>query len=128
MMAARILIVDDDDLLCEMLQAMLEMHGYAVAIAADGEAGLKLLAEQAIDLVILDLVMPRMDGLRFLRELPDRIANPPPILMASASATPQMQALHANSGVAGIIRKPVKSQILLETIETVLAKRNSIGA
>ena len=117
----RILIVDDDELLCEMLQSLLEMHGYEVLLAAHGEAGLAVLREERVDLVILDLVMPRMDGIRFLNLLPQTIAEPPPVIMASASATPEFMALHGKEGVAGIIRKPVKPQLLLETIATALA-------
>lgn len=125
---AKILIVDDDELLCEMLQAMLQMHGYSVRIAPHGEAGLAALQAEPADLVILDLVMPRMDGLRFLRLLPTLIAVPPPILMASASATPQMQLMLGEGKVAGILRKPVRAGALLEAIAALLPDGAPAGA
>ena len=65
----RILIVEDDQFLREFYQELLQSEGYNVDIAADGEAGLKKIQENEFDLVMLDIMMPKLDGLQVLREL-----------------------------------------------------------
>ena len=122
MTRARILIVDDDELLCEMLASLFRMSGYEVAVAHDGEAGLTKLATDGADLVVLDLVMPKMDGLRFLRMLPERIAKPPRVIVASASATPDMDKNLGQAEIAAVVRKPVKPALLLATVAEALEK------
>ncbi|NVD44450.1 response regulator [Qipengyuania atrilutea] len=122
MTGARILIVDDDELLCEMLASLFRMSGYEVTVAHDGEAGLTKLAAEGADLIVLDLVMPKMDGLRFLRILPERIAQPPRVIVASASATPEMDKKLGQAEIAAVVRKPVKPALLLATVAEALEK------
>jgi len=67
--AIRVLVVDDEEVLREMFQDQLEAHGFAVTTAADGQEGLDLLRARGFDVVVLDLRMPRLDGLGLLRKM-----------------------------------------------------------
>lgn len=65
----KILIVEDDKFLCEMYAAKLLEHGFEVDLAGDGEEGLRKIKEQKPDLILLDIVLPKMDGFEVLRAL-----------------------------------------------------------
>jgi CheY-like chemotaxis protein len=66
---ARILVIDDNDLVRDYLKRALEDAGYDVVVAGDGEQGLRRFKEQAVDLVICDVLMPNKDGLETVREI-----------------------------------------------------------
>lgn len=66
---ARILLVEDDKITFEMYRKMLENHGYEVRIAIDGEEGLSIALKEHPDLILLDILMPRMDGITMLNRL-----------------------------------------------------------
>ncbi|MBX7533560.1 response regulator [Qipengyuania sp. 1XM1-15A] len=117
-----ILIVDDDELRCELLAELLRDEGYAVRIANDGVDGLDELEREATDIVLLDIIMPRMDGIRFLQVLPQRIENPPPVLVISGSMDSVGGKTLEEMNVAGTVRKPVDPATLIETIETALSQ------
>jgi CheY-like chemotaxis protein len=116
-----ILVVDDDELVSEMLSAMLEYEGYDVATAENGAVGLKMLSSKRFDLVLLDLVMPQLDGIRFLRLLPEHSPTPPPILIVSASVAGDTLKAVRVPGVVGIARKPIKRELLLRQVADALA-------
>ena len=64
-----VLVIDDEELVRELLRRALELDGYEVRTAEDGEQGLRLLREQAVDLVVIDMVMPNKEGLETIIEL-----------------------------------------------------------
>lgn len=66
---SRILIIDDDDLIRQMLRAVLEREGYDVLDASDGREGLRVFMKNPVDLVVTDLVMPEKEGLEIIIEL-----------------------------------------------------------
>lgn len=115
-----ILIVDDDDLLSEMLKMTLELEGYAVATAPNGADGMELVKARKFDLIILDLVMPKMDGVKFLRVMNDTIEERPPVLVISASAGNQLGDQHKALGVVGIARKPLDPAGIISRVRAVL--------
>jgi len=121
----RILIVDDDTMLSSLLQLTLELEGYAIDTAADGAEALAKLEREAYDLIILDIVMPRMDGIKFLRLFHDRSlahgASPPPILVLSSAVDGQLTAQQRAMGVIGVARKPVEPAALVERVGEALA-------
>ncbi len=123
MIPVRILLIDDDDLLCDLLATLLGLEGYEVTRAANGEEGLAILNQQQFDVILLDLLMPRLDGLRFLRILRETGQAAPPIIVLSASATGDVSAALRSTGIAAQIRKPVQPETLLETLAIVLAGR-----
>ena len=116
-----ILMVEDDELLSEVVASLLELEGYRVTVAEDGAAGLKRVAQEQYDLILLDLLMPQIDGVRFVRMMKDRIPNPPPVLVISASATGQVLEDITAEGVVGVMRKPVQPALLLARVAEVLA-------
>lgn len=119
-MGKRILLIDDDDLLCEVLADFLELSGYAVVRAANGREGLDRLADGGqFDLVVLDLLMPEMDGIRFLRAFGES-GRTPPVLVLSASATADVISTLDFPSVAGVIRKPIQPPLLLERLSALL--------
>lgn len=83
-----ILVADDDKNTRKLIGAVLEAEGYTVSMAADGQEALDILDRQHIDLVVLDIMMPRMDGYEFTRTLREAQSNLP-ILMVSAKQLPE---------------------------------------
>lgn len=122
-----ILIVDDDDLLCDMVATLLELEGYRVALAHEGHAGLARLRAESFDLILLDLVMPRMDGLQFMRHVASDMPGHPPIVVMSASVTAEIVEEGRGYGVSGMIRKPVDPDLLVETVRAALAAGRTGG-
>lgn len=120
-MTARILIVDDDPILASLLQMTLELDGYQVAVAKDGAEGLEQVAAQRFDLVILDLVMPRIDGIRFLRLLAEREAERPPVMIVSSAIDEELPAQYRALGVVDHARKPVEPAELVERAKRALS-------
>ena len=127
MTQSTILVIDDDDLLCEMLASLLELEGFAVTLAHNGEEGLAQLRQRRFDLVLLDLVMPYMDGLRFLRLMPENISAPPPVLIMSASITDEVSGNIRNPAVVGAIRKPIQPGQLVSQINAAMDGANIAG-
>jgi DNA-binding response OmpR family regulator len=82
---ARILVIDDDDLLTELVSFTLEAHGHEVETAADGETGLDRAMREPVDLVVLDGILPGLDGLEVLRQLrgEPRTAGLPVIMLSA---------------------------------------------
>ena len=72
---AKILIVEDEKSLAQAYQTILEQHGYQTAISYDGEEALEVVAKEKPDLILLDMKMPKMNGLEFLRRLDKEKAN-----------------------------------------------------
>jgi hypothetical protein len=119
-----ILIVEDEDLLREGVQEFLEMHDYTVVGAGDGLEALQWLEETPIDLVITDLVMPKMDGVDFVARL--RTTHPDlPVIVVSGSSNAVIARYGLKSleipGANACISKPFKTADLLAKIRELLA-------
>jgi DNA-binding response OmpR family regulator len=123
---ATILLVDDEELLRAGVQEMLEMAGYAVISAPNGEQAMTCLTEQAIDLVITDLVMPKMDGVDFVQQL-RRVRADVPVIVVSGSTRNIMQRYGIDSiqvpGADASLSKPFKGVDLLTQIRELLEPR-----
>lgn len=117
----RILVVDDDTILANLLKLTLELDGFEVAVAHDGGAGLAKLKEEDFDLVILDLVMPNMDGVRFLRMLAETDAPRPRVMVLSSAIEEGVTDAWRALGVVDVARKPV------EPTELVRRARQALG-
>ena len=115
----RILIVDDDSSIRYMLSRVLLDEGYATVVAADGCEGLKTAAAGEVDLVLLDLKMPRMNGQQTLKELAAARPGLPVIIM---TAYPRQQFEGGLAGVSALLQKPLDFPMLLEAIKKLLAQ------
>ena len=110
-----ILIVDDDTELSDGLRIMLERQGYRVLQAHDGHQGKQLIYNQQPDLVILDMMMPRMGGYPVLEHFKGK-ADAPPIIMITANEGSRHKAYAEYLGVIDYIRKPFAMERLLESV------------
>lgn len=111
-----ILIVDDDYELSDGIRAVLENLGHRVLQARDGQQGKQLIYQQRPDLVILDMMMPRMGGYPVLEHFRDK-KDAPPIIMITANEGSRHKAYAEYLGVIDYIRKPFAMERLLEAVE-----------
>jgi DNA-binding response OmpR family regulator len=111
-----ILIVDDDMELSDGLRAVLEKQGYRVIQARDGQQGKQQVYNQRPDLVILDMMMPRMGGYPVLEHFKGK-TDAPPIIMITANEGSRHKAYAEYLGVIDYIRKPFAMERLLEAVE-----------
>ena len=115
----RILIVDDDPQLCSYLNKLLESNGYSVACADDGVEGLEKLRAQRFDLVLIDVWLPRMNGLEMLARLRTCPAPPKAVVMTAYDA-PDTLLRAVKEQAYHYITKPFEARPLLETIRAAL--------
>jgi two-component system, chemotaxis family, chemotaxis protein CheY len=122
---ARILVMDDDDLLRGVLRVVLEAARYDVIEAADGKAGLRLYREQGADLVLVDIFMPERDGLEVIRALRAEIPQPKIVAMSGGGQTGQIDILRAAAafGASRTLRKPFEPHELLTAMRELLGER-----
>src|SRR5437868_9609498 len=110
-----ILLVDDDYELSDGLRSVLEKQGYRVIQARDGQQGKQLIYQQRPDLVILDMMMPKMGGYPVLEHFRDK-KDAPPIIMITANEGSRHKAYAEYLGVVDYIRKPFAMERLLEAV------------
>ena len=109
-----ILLVDDDEKVRELVRVNLEFEGYTVREAANADDGLAAIAESKPDLILLDVMMPQVDGWEMLRRVQEQYgAGVIPVVMFSGKVDEQAQALAANSGAQGFVGKPFDLQHLI---------------
>jgi DNA-binding response OmpR family regulator len=115
MAAKTILVVDDDLELSDGLRVVLEKQGFRVIQARDGQQGKQAIYQSRPDLVILDMMMPRMGGYPVLEHFRDK-ADAPPIIMITANEGSRHKAYAEYLGVIDYIRKPFAMERLLEAV------------
>lgn len=115
----KVLIIDDEPAIRAMMSRLLSEHGVRVTVAADGADALERLAEEPFDLILLDLMMPRLDGFGFIQKLQAANGCHPPILVASAGS-PEMIRRLAPGSVSGVIGKPFDVVDLLRRVDQLL--------
>ena len=114
-----ILLVDDDRELIDGLRTLLEKQGYRVIVANDGHQAKTVIYNQKPDLVILDMMMPRMGGYPVLEHFRGK-ADTPPIIMITANEGSRHKAYAEYLGVVDYIRKPFAMERLLEAVHKAL--------
>jgi DNA-binding response OmpR family regulator len=116
---ARVLIVDDEPDVLLMLRVNLEASGHETAMAADGETALQRLGETTFDLMLLDVMMPVMDGWGVLDNL-SRVANPPRVVVVSAKSSDRDVARALDAGAVDYVTKPFSPRELTGLVDDVL--------
>lgn len=116
-----ILVVDDDKNTRLFFGALLEGAGYSVTTASNGEEALAVLDREHVDLVVLDIMMPKMDGYEFTRLLRESMSTLP-ILMVSAKQLPQDKHRGFSVGTDDYITKPVDDEEMLYRIKALLRR------
>ncbi|OYX35277.1 MAG: DNA-binding response regulator [Caulobacterales bacterium 32-69-10] len=120
---ARILIVDDDPGLLQQTADYLAEHGYDVRTASDGAAMQRVLDEEAVQLILLDVMMPGEDGLSICRRLRD--VGGPPVIMVSALGEEIDRVLGLELGADDYMAKPCSPRELLARVRAVLRRRDA---
>src|SRR5882757_151218 len=118
---SRILIIEDELPMRTALKDCLEAEGHRVLTAADGETGLKRTLEDKPDLVLLDIMMPRLDGYAVCAEL-RRVENPAPILMLTAKGQVDDRVAGLDAGADDYLVKPFSLRELLARVRALLRR------
>ncbi len=122
MSGATVLVVDDDPVIQGLLRVNFEMEGYEVIVAGDGVEGLERARSERPDVVILDVMMPRMDGLEVARQLKgDPATAPIPIVLLSAKAQQIDVRAGDAAGADAYVTKPFDPLDLLRRVEALIA-------
>ncbi len=119
-MAPRILVIEDEDRIRHFLQRGLSFEGYRVDTASDGETALELARENPPDLVLLDLMLPGLDGLEVCRRL--RSASEVPILMLTAKETIEDRVIGLDAGADDYLVKPFAFDELVARVRALLRR------
>ncbi len=117
----RILIIDDEAGIRETLETLLELEGYAVEMAIDGEAGLARIEQRAYDLVLLDLALPGRNGIEILKLIRER-APELPVIMLTAYGTVENVVDAIRAGAQNFVQKPWDNEKLLADIRAAIAR------
>ena len=124
MASERILVVDDDNNICELLRLYLEKEGYEVALAHNGGEAVKMFHELSPDLMILDIMLPVLDGWQVCREI--RKSSEMPIIMLTAKGETFDKVLGFELGADDYIVKPFETKEVMARVKAVL-RRSGAG-
>lgn len=125
----RILIVEDEESLLKLESILLGSKGYQVTGVKDGLTALDALAAESFDLVLLDIMMPGIDGFEVCRRIRENVATKDlPVVMLTAKKSVVDQTKGAEVGADAYITKPFKSSKIMEVIEGLLAKRQLVNS
>jgi DNA-binding response OmpR family regulator len=122
---AKILIVDDEARIVKTVQAYLENEGYETLAAYDGEAALEIWRRESPDLVVLDIMMPKLDGLGFCREV--RKTSATPIIILSARSAEEDKLAGLDLGADDYITKPFSPRELVARIRALQRRLGAAG-
>ncbi|MEJ5199584.1 MAG: response regulator transcription factor [Anaerolineae bacterium] len=125
-MAERILVIEDDTQIADLLRRGLIYEGYAVEVAADGESGLNAARDRPPDMVLLDLMLPGIDGLTVCRRL--RAASDVPILILTAKEAVPDRVAGLDAGADDYLVKPFSFDELLARIRALLRRRQRVAS
>src|ERR1700734_1551466 len=120
-MKQRIALVDDDKNILTSVTMALEAAGFAVSAYSDGETALKGLLDTPADLAVLDIKMPRMDGIELLKKIRESTAMPVVFLTSKGDEIDQLMGLRL--GADDYITKPFSQKLLLERIRAILRRQ-----
>lgn len=121
-MQQKILIVDDDTNICELLRLYLEKDGFSTVVANDGDEALKLAVQNPPDLILLDIMLPKLDGWQVCREI--RKQSQVPIIMLTAKGETFDKILGLELGADDYVSKPFDTKEVIARIKAVLRRSN----
>lgn len=124
----QVAVIDDDDDLRELMVMGLRNAGYQVSQAADGFAGLDLIRQHQVDLVVVDWMMPRMDGIEVCRTIrAEGDLASVPVLMVTARATPADRSVALAAGADEVLAKPFGMAALAGAAHRLLERVGAVG-
>ncbi|KRK48508.1 response regulator [Secundilactobacillus kimchicus] len=121
----KILVVDDERPITDIMKFNLNKEGYDVAVASDGEEALKLVESEKPDLIVLDLMLPKVDGLEVARQV--RMKHDTPIIMVTAKDSEIDKVLGLELGADDYVTKPFSNRELVARIKANLRRQNSVS-
>ena len=119
-MGTKILVVDDDRNICELLKLYLENDGYTVFVANDGQEAVEMFQSKAPELVLLDIMLPKMDGWQVCREI--RKTSNTPIIMLTAKGETFDKVLGLELGADDYVTKPFDAKEVMARVKAVLRR------
>ena len=122
----KILIVDDEKPISDIIKFNLEKEGYEIVTAFDGEEALEKVAEESPDLIVLDVMLPKIDGLEVVREV--RKTHSMPIIMVTAKETEIDKVLGLELGADDYVTKPFSNRELVARVKANLRRQSSTQA
>lgn len=114
-MGTKILVVDDDRNICELLKLYLENDGYTVFVANDGQEAVEMFQSKAPELVLLDIMLPKMDGWQVCREI--RKTSNTPIIMLTAKGETFDKVLGLELGADDYVTKPFDAKEVMARVK-----------
>ena len=118
----KILVVDDDKNICELLRLYIEKEGFGVIIANDGQQAVEMFNRESPDLIILDIMLPKLDGWQVCREI--RKSSNCPIIMLTAKGEVFDKVLGLELGADDYMVKPFEAKEVVARIKAVLRRTN----
>ncbi|MDQ2631831.1 MAG: response regulator transcription factor [Actinomycetota bacterium] len=122
-----VLVVDDEPTITEIVSRYLERAGYAAAVAADGLEAIRLADERDPDLVVLDLMLPELDGLQVLRHLREDDDGPTPVILLTAKGEQNDKLAGLRSGADDYVVKPFSPSELVARVDAVLRRVHPVA-
>jgi len=123
-MPTKILVIDDDMAITELMSMLLKTHGFEVITTNSGAEGVKLVRERNPNVILLDLMMPDLDGWQVSKAI--RAFSNAPILILSAINDPSMVASVLDTGADDFLVKPVPSSVLVAHIRKMVRQTGSL--
>jgi DNA-binding response OmpR family regulator len=114
-----VLVIDDDPIIVRILTVALEVEGYFVISASNGEDGLQAAVEEDPDIIILDIMMPLMDGLKMLEEL--RKTSDVPVIVMSADGSHDKVERARELGIECFVNKPFRTTVIVEILDLIFS-------
>jgi len=122
----RLLVVEDEKKVASFIKQGLEEEGYAVDVALDGQEGLEMARDPVHDLIILDISLPKMDGLQLLKKLRQQKVNIP-VLLLTVRATIEDKVLGLDAGADDYLTKPFAFQELVARVRALMRRQAEAG-
>lgn len=123
-----VLVIDDDETLCGLLEYKLKKEGYEVSLGLDGHQARELLKNRPVDVLVLDIMMPKMDGFHLLRELMDDKSITPRATVVLSARGEEEDILKAfELGAVDYVTKPFSINVLIKRIGIALKHKVAIG-
>lgn len=116
-MKKKIIVIDDDESIIKLMKRILSMEGYTVFTALDGLEAIRILEKKKVNLIMLDMMMPKMDGIQFLKSINESKITFAPVLMVSGCTDVNQRIECYQLGVYDFIGKPEHAEVILKRVE-----------
>ena len=125
---SRILVVDDSSTNIVLLEAILNGQGYLIETAQSVKEAYQIIKKETVNLILLDLLMPRVSGYDFLKEIKSNESTKDiPVIIVSAVADAENKKRSIELGALDFINKPIDIQFFIEKIETILKRKETVA-